>query len=271
MINDITEILFVVNFIIFCCICIPYEFLWIIRPRKGRIVTGIVNAFIYSIIFTVLVVYIWYVAVIIWLFLGFWLVSKVQNSGKKKFVACVVIVVAILLAVIGIGNSNESKENSKQSSDKSYEESNDDAEDYDDTEFLVEESDYLYQKENTEDADEWKMEVDTSRAHIMEFVYYEAFSDYSLTLIFEGDECKEYELHMSEYDETTDQEYVTDSKGTVEEDAGHLSGILTDDETGQQWNYQMEYPEDHYVVYVTDGDGTDLELHDKTWADENAG
>lgn len=183
MINDITEILFVVNFIIFCCICIPYEFLWIIRPRKGRIVTGIVNAFVYSIIFTVLIVYLWYIAVIIWLLLGFWLVSKVQSSGKKKFVASVVIAVAVLVAVIGIGNNNESKENSKQSSYENYEEGYADAyydEDayYDDTE---EDDDYYGGDDSIED------EADT-----------EDF-DVSDDTAVEGDLNEDYEAVQAEY------------------------------------------------------------------------
>lgn len=176
MINDITEILFVVNFIIFCCICILYEFLWIIRPRKGGIVTGIVNAFIYSIIFTVLIVYLWYIAVIIWLLLGFWLVSKTYSSGKKKFVAGVVIAVAVLVVVIGIGNNNGSKENSKQSSYENYEEGY--ADDYyDDTE----EDDYYGGDDSIED------EADT-----------EDF-DVSDDTAVEGDLNEDYEAVQAEY------------------------------------------------------------------------
>lgn len=169
-----TELLFVVNFVIFCCICIPYEFLWLFRPRKGRVVTGVTNAFVYSMIFTVLVVYVWYIAVIVWLLLGLWLASKTRSKGGRLFVIGVFIVVAILLSVIGIENRKQLK--SETVRDESYEDNyendyydegldyNDTEDDYYDTEYdvkavddsvddFIESDDYDYKEDNMNSAD----------------------------------------------------------------------------------------------------------------------
>lgn len=121
---------------------------------------------------------------------------------------------------------------------------------------------------DVEDTEDVEVEADNLRAYIEEYIYYEGLADYSLSLIYEGDYCKEYELHMSVYDEHKDKEYVTDSRGTVE---GGVSGTLIDEETGRQWVYEMDYLDDHYIVYLYGDDGTDVVLHEKAWADENAG
>lgn len=282
MIEDLTEILFMINFVIFCCVCIPYEFLWIIRPRKGRIVTGITNAFVYSIVFTVLVIYVWYVAVIIWLLLGFWLASKVKNRGRKLVVIGIVLVVAVLLSVIGIENRRELKNDTTQ--EQLYEEEYADSEydgsegdEWEDTESIGNVEDTENEWEDTEligdveDTEDVEVVVDNLRAYIEEYIYYEAFAEYSLLLIYEGDHCKEYELHMREYNEHKDKEYITDSRGTVKEESEYGIGTLIDEETGQQWEYEFDNLDDHYIIYLTGDDGTDVVLHEKAWADENAG
>lgn len=142
-----------------------------------------------------------------------------------------------------------------------------------DTEEIVDNNEEEQDENNNSDSDIMYYKDNDMRETTMSFVYWDDESEITIDLTYIGDKSSgesigDFEIKMSYYDYDTDQNDVTDEKGTFIENPDGNGTITL--ENGNTIDYSMYWSDDHYVLYI-ESDGTSMELLEEQWAYNNVG
>ena len=247
---------------------------------------------------------IWYVVDLIILILAVVFIRKKPNSKALIIVIAGIMIVFVSFAGISAKSSLKEDEASTATQDVSeYDESEDLYEDEADEFAYVEQQENTLTDETVAEDESYVEELDEEepiitenetadeetaieqiekiinkeidfRPYVMEFIYYDMFTNYSVSLHYTDDSNGTFELHLEETDEATAITTYLDYDGKFTQDVsgqGNIDGVLHVDYPELEMEYGIYYVEDHYEMELWNPDGEYFTLYEKEWSSEHAG
>lgn len=112
------------------------------------------------------------------------------------------------------------------------------------------------------------------RPYVMEFIYYDMFTDYSVKIHYTDENDGTFEMHLEETDEETDITSFLDYEGLFNQNIsgqGNIDGILHVTYPEIDMEFGIYYVDDHYEMELWNPDGEYFTLYEKEWSSEHAG
>lgn len=112
------------------------------------------------------------------------------------------------------------------------------------------------------------------RPYVMEFIYYDMFTDYSVKIHYTDENDGTFEMHLEETDEETDITSYLDYEGIFNQNIsgqGNIDGILHVTYPEIDMEFGIYYVDDHYEMELWNPDGEYFTLYEKEWSSEHAG